>query len=401
MIKVNSYDLYSNLTATITDSFNSTALMNTQTAMKAPLQKNWNLIIFFTLLILIILTGSCTSSKILSSIKPSNKNIKPEGRILIKKKGPAEIYWPGSGFSIKFKGTELEAILKDERGYNYFNVIIDDSLSHYIRINKTKSKHIIATNLSDTIHKIKLLKRADWFRGKTWLYEFQFSPGAKIYADKTNKRRIEFYGNSITVGAAVEGKGPDNGDSIFTNNFYSYAYITAKHFKAEYSCIASSGIGLMASAGNLIMPDIYDRLNPDDSLSKWDFSKKKPDIVVINLFQNDSWIVHSPDFIQFKRRFGTNPPTEEFIINSYKNFVQSIRSHYPNAYIICTLGSMDAVKPGSPWSGYIEKAVTQINDNKIFTHFFEYLNKTTHPKITDQQKMADDLINFISENIYW
>lgn len=373
----------------------------TQSTIKALLQRFRNLIFFFILIILILLYGSCTPSKKFSSLKPSNKNIRPIGRVLLKKNGPAEIYWPGSGFSIKFRGTGLEAILKDEKGFNYFNVIIDDSLSHFIRINKAKSNYTIASNLADTIHTIKLLKRADWFRGKTWLYEFQFSSGTKIYADKPNTRMIEFYGNSITVGAAVEDNGQDNGDSIFTNNYYSYAYLTAKHFNAEYSCIASSGIGVMASAGNLIMPDIYDRLNPDDNLSKWDFSKMKSDIVVINLFQNDSWIIYSPDFIQFKRRFGTKPPTEEYIVNAYKNFVQSIRLHYPNTNIICTLGSMDAVKPGSPWPGYIEKAVAQMNDKKIFVHFFEYLNKTTHPKINDQQKMANDLIDFISNNIHW
>ena len=45
----------------------------------------------------------------------------------------------------------------------------------------------------------------------------------------------------------------------------------------------------------LIMPEIYDRLVPTDSTSKWDFSLYRPDIVVVNLFQNDSWLVHLSD----------------------------------------------------------------------------------------------------------
>jgi hypothetical protein len=33
-------------------------------------------------------------------------------------------------------------------------------------------------------------------------------------------------------------------------------------------------------------------LDPVDSTSKWDFSGYTPDVVVINLFQNDSWLVN-------------------------------------------------------------------------------------------------------------
>ena len=36
-----------------------------------------------------------------------------------------------------------------------------------------------------------------------------------------------------------------------------------------------------------IMPEIYDRLNPMEPNSKWDFIKYSLDIVVINFFQND------------------------------------------------------------------------------------------------------------------
>jgi hypothetical protein len=51
----------------------------------------------------------------------------------------------------------------------------------------------------------------------------------------------------------------------------------------------------------LIMPEMYDRADPTDSTSKWDFSKYTPDVVVINLFQNDSWLARRHDFPEFKR----------------------------------------------------------------------------------------------------
>jgi hypothetical protein len=149
------------------------------------------------------------------------------------------------------------------------------------------------------------------------------------------------------------------------------------------------------------MPDIYDRTDPTDPTSKWDFSKYTPDIVVINLFQNDSWIVNMPNHEMFKHYFGTKAPDEATIINAYKNFVSTIRSKYPNASIICALGSMDATREGSVWPGYIQKAVDQLSDRKIYTHFFPFKNTGGHPNVAEQKVMADDLIGFIEKNIGW
>ena len=221
-----------------------------------------------------------------------------------------------------------------------------------------------------------------------------------------NNRIIEFFGNSITCGYGVEDTSDnDSPDSIFTNNYVSYAAITARHFNADYYCTSKSGIGIMISWFPQIMPEIWDRLNPLDPESKWDFSKVQPDIVVVNLFQNDSWLVNRPEHEEFKHRFGIAPPKEEFIIESYKNFIEDIRIVYPNANIICALGNMDATKEGSPWPGYIKKAVEIIkndsNDEKIFTHFFAFKNTYFHPRIDEQKVMAESLIKFIDENINW
>jgi hypothetical protein len=124
-------------------------------------------------------------------------------------------------------------------------------------------------------------------------------------------------------------------------------------------------------------------------------------VVIINLFQNDSWITKIPDNEQFKARFGAKAPTEEFIVNAYRNFVKSVRTKYPNAKIICILGSMDATKEGSPWPGYIDKAVAALNDKNILTHPIPYKNTGGHPSVKEQQAMADDLIAFMEKNVSW
>lgn len=44
------------------------------------------------------------------------------------------------------------------------------------------------------------------------------------------------------------------------------------------------------------------------------------------------------------KRFGDQAPSEEYIINAYQQFVANIRTKYPEANIVCSLGSMDAAK---------------------------------------------------------
>ena len=77
-------------------------------------------------------------------------------------------------------------------------------------------------------------------------------------------------------------------EGTYTNNYLSYAALTARYFDAGYQCICKSGIGVTISWFPLTMSEMYDRLVPTNPDSKWDFSLYTPDIVVVNLFQNDS-----------------------------------------------------------------------------------------------------------------
>jgi hypothetical protein len=108
-----------------------------------------------------------------------------------------------------------------------------------------------------------------------------------------------------------------------------------------------------------------------------------------------------PERAEFKMNFGNKAPNDEYIINAYQQFVAGIRRHYPDAKIICALGNMDATKEGSIWIDYIEKAVTNLNDRNIYTHFIPFKETSGHPSIPEQQKMANSLIRFIDKNIEW
>lgn len=356
----------------------------------------------FSFLLLLIFFGIGIANAQKKFIPFNDSKISYEGRTNFTSDA-ALLYWSGTNINLNFKGSEIAAILKDNDTANYFNVIIDDKVVSKIQLDSAKKTYILASGLSNEKHKIQLFKRTEWDKGTTSFYGFETNEGSKkVSKSKPKKRKMEFFGDSVTCGYGTEdNSSKDSGTGHFENNYLSYAALTARHFDAQYFCTAKSGIGIMVSWFPQIMPEIYDLLNPNDKNSKWNFNNYTPDIVVINLFQNDSWLVKSPKHEQFKIRFGSQAPTENFIINSYENFVKSIRSKYPKAHIICVLGNMDSTQDGSAWPNYVTKAVEKLNDKKIHTHFFKYKNTKGHPKVEEQKQMADSLIAFINKTIKW
>jgi len=349
----------------------------------------------------VILIGCSSENELVISF--SNPEIDYWGRIDTTKIEAAQLYWSGTSIKLNFEGESIQALLEDETGDNYYNIIIDNDRISILRPDTIKRYYQLASELPKGKHSIEIFKRTEWNRGKTNFYGFKINNEVKLLPKSVpKKRKIEFYGNSITAGYAVEDtSGRDLPDSIYTNNYLSYAAITARHYEAKYQCICKSGIGITISWDPLIMPEMYDRLVPTDNMSKWDFNLYSPDVVVINLFQNDSWLVNLPLNAEFKNRFGNKTPDDVFLINAYQQFVAGIRKKYPNTHIICTLGSMDAAKEGSKWVNYIEKAVTNLNDKTIYTHFMPYIEATAHPSIKDHEKMANSLIQFIDDTIDW
>jgi hypothetical protein len=337
-----------------------------------------------------------------AQVKNNDARIRYTGRVLITDSATL-LSWSATSVKVNFKGTGIKVMLKDEKGINTYNVIVDGKVTAKLEPDTTKKLYTLAAGLRPGKHTVELFKRTEYEHGKTWLYELR--PAKKtvlLGAPAAAQRKIEFFGNSITCAYGVEdSSGKDRGTAPYENAYLSYATIAARHFNADVHLTAKSGIGIMISWAPVIMPEIYDRTVATDPDSKWDFSAYTPDVVVINLFQNDSWLVNNPAHAQFEARFKGEKPGEPQIITAYADFVKSIRSKYPDAVIICALGNMDITRKGSPWPGYVEKAVASLNDARIYTHFFPYKNTPGHPQVSEQQAMAKSLIAFIGEKVKW
>lgn len=336
-------------------------------------------------------------------ISPDNKGFRYVGRIDFTDPKAPQLSWPGSSIKANFSGTSLSIILDDELGKNYFNVIVDgdDRYPYVLQTEKGLKTYWISNTLDTGQHQLEIYKRTEGEEGSTLFKGLLLDDGQQLSAAPPPlAHKIEIYGDSITSGMGNEGAYNGKDDLLSEkNNYLAYGSIAARQLNAELHTISQSGIGIMVSWFPFIMPQFYDQLSAvGNNDSKWDFSQWAPEVVVINLFQNDSWLVEREGRMKVV-------PNDQQRIDAYIAFVRSIRAKYPQAEIICTLGSMDATKQGSIWPDYVRQAVKtmeeKFDDQKLSTLFFDFNGYGQHPRVAQHQVNADKLTQFIKQKMHW
>ncbi len=308
--------------------------------------------------------------------------------------------WPGVYISAKFIGENISIRLNDNS--NEYAVVIDNSLPKLLQKDSTKNIFII-NGLSDSVlHTITIHKRTETFVGVGEFEGFILDQGCKLLPpEKRPERRIEFIGNSITCGYGVEGDSPDCHFRPGTENAnLSYAAITSRGLNADYHLISYSGRGVVRNYGDSNktsmdpMPALYDRICFYDSISKWDFTKWTPQVVVINLGTND---------------FSTQPfPDKNVFQNAYKNLIDRVRNLYPGVAVFCICGPMI----DEPCKSYIKEVIKLDQrgkrDKNIF--FVEIPSAVLtdsdwgcdwHPNVSGMIKIAGILSSEIKARMNW
>lgn len=327
---------------------------------------------------------------VMRNVLPTESLLQYNGRNDMSTPQEPKLFWAGSGITFWFEGESLEVIMDDENGDNYYNIIIDDNYQEKTVFKCSKGERTYTFNgeITTGIHKVQINRRTGPDTGQTIFKGLRVNESAKFHPNPNpSTLKIEFYGDSISVGHGVlDDSRNDNDNKATWDNYKAYSFRTAANLNADYRCIAMSGIGVMVSWFPLIMPDLYDRLDPSDENSTWDFNQWTPDIVVVNLFQNDAWLINN-----------LNPvPTDEERIQAYIDFITTLRGKYANAHIICALGNMDA--SGSAWETYVLEAVDRMKatDSKVYSQIFPTKGTGGHPTVSEQKAMTDQLTSFIN-----
>ncbi len=221
---------------------------------------------------------------------------------------------------------------------------------------------------------------------------------------------IEFIGDSITCGYGVEDEDKNHHFSTKTeNNMKTYAYKVAEALDADYSMVSFSGYGIISGYSGdgqkypeQALPLYYEKLGFSYGayIGKyaaevdWDFNKRQPDVIVINLGTNDESYTKN------------DAARKEEYVAGYVDFLKLVRKNNPDATIFCTLGIM-----GDALYTSVEKAVEQYSaetgDSNVHAMKFAVQSSTDgyaadwHPTEATHTKAAEKLTNEIKTVMGW
>ena len=209
-----------------------------------------------------VLTFSLSAYGI-ETIAANDPNIQYTGRIDFADPLAPVMTWPGNYIEVNFEGTSINVKMdnfgdgNDDNGdpaYKkiiYFAAVIDDGAEVVLDFPPGSYTRTAASGLADTTHKLLLWKRSEHYDGTIAFTGFELDDGKTLLPPPSRpQRRIEFFGDSITAGLALDSIGDDQGNQ-FTNNYLAYSSQTARNLNAEIHTQAISGIGLVGGWGQM------------------------------------------------------------------------------------------------------------------------------------------------------
>jgi hypothetical protein len=334
---------------------------------------------------------SCNQRKLF--IEPDNPSIIYNGRIDFNDPKHPVFMYSGVNIRIAFSGTGICIILKDDSAKNRFNIRLDNS-EFTLETRKDDSVYCIADTLINTTHNLEITRITEWHGGNTVFSGF-FISGKGLIPVFPRKRKIEFIGNSITCGYGTEGKSHNEHFTYKTQNcLHTYAAYTAKNLDADFTMVCRSGIGIYQSYGGdkeFAMPLLYKEV-VSGSRRKWDFTKFKPDVVVIELGSND---------------LSSNVDSAKYT-DAYIGFLKELRGYYPAAKIVCLSGpgGLNDEKHNMHFQNLVRGVVTEATQKLDEIYFYnleptEHNGSDWHPSSGEHKNLSVGLTACLKSLMNW
>lgn len=313
-----------------------------------------------------------------------------------------------------FKGSEISVEIKAAREWwdIYLGVIVD-GIQKKLQLYEGTFTYTLAEGLDPGLyHEVLVFKRMDTANLLT-IKGFETDDGAGITdANKSTSilaqelgigtnRRIEFFGDSVSCGEVSEavlytGKEDPSHNGEYSNSWYSYAWYTARKLHAEIHDTSQGGIALLNGTGWYHESDydgmeaFYDKCQPNKNLApltRWDFTKWIPQVVVVAIGQNDS---HPSDYMKKDCDCAKAQHWRE----SYRDFLSKLMAIYPDTHIIC---ATTILNHDSSWDRAIDSVVKDLDNGHI--HHFLYSRNGCgtpgHIRVSEADQMSDELATYI------
>jgi lysophospholipase L1-like esterase len=317
--------------------------------------------------------------------------------------------WQGAGFVATVRGATIAVKLRTEGTDSvFFQPVIDGKAGSRVEVRSGSDRNVtLGTSLGGGDHAVELYRDTEGTYGKSTF--LGFTSGTLKAPPMSSGRLMEVVGDSISAGYGNLGNEPHPNFvaapacrwTAANSTWYgTYAALAGHSLDAEVSTVARSGWGIYRdSDGDTkgVLPSVYSFTVGTEPSPVYAFARK-PQVVVINLGTND---------------FAKGDPGTPYE-TAYVDFLEVVRSHYPDAWLFLTIGSMleePALGQANKHLAAVAKARADAGDSKVATFDFGTQDLGPdgsmptgcdwHPNAADHQRMAGILEAQLQQKLGW
>jgi lysophospholipase L1-like esterase len=310
--------------------------------------------------------------------------------------------WSNTGFVAQFSGTSISMDLSVSGAMEIFKTVIDGVVQMPFNVPATGTYPLV-TGYPAGSHTVEVYRQTEGAQGESQLMGLTVGDGALMDPPPGPGRLIEVIGDSITCGYGDLGTSADlnaSGDRCYATEsaWDSYGFQTAYTLQAEASIIAASGRGVVRNYGgdtSGTMPMLYPNTLTNLGTPAWDFHIQ-PQAVIINLGTNDISNSKGDPGVAFR--------------DTYVTLLETVRGHYPSAFIVCIIGPLTTGNDLTILKGYISDAVGMRNAaGDANVEFFDRITPQSstdfacqyHPDAPEHMMMAALLAPELKAKLGW
>jgi lysophospholipase L1-like esterase len=312
------------------------------------------------------------------------------GRALPEADGAWRFGWPGIYFEGRFSGTSVSVSV--DSASEHFRVLVDGAERAILTAPGTV--RLVIDGFAPGPHVVRLEKQTESQEGSARFLGFRPGAGATALPAVTRARRIEFIGDSNTVGYGNASHErtctrPEVHDRTDTSR--AFGPLVAARLDADFRILAYSGFGVVRNyaggAADRSLPIIYDRAIPGEPAAApaddW-----RPQLIVIALGANDfSTPLHAGE------RWADDAALRADYRARYVAFVRMLAARQPQARFLL-------VAHASFFPEVAQVAATLNHDSRrpVATLQYGALERggcDWHPSLADHRALADLLFNAI------
>ena len=344
--------------------------------------------------------------KEMTTYPASSKFLQWHGRVAPDHEGSMQLISSASFLKFRFTGAACKIRIRNEapaNEYNYVSILLDGVYMGRkpIHFDTFTLLEIIPT-VDVPFHDLEIHKETEAVCGLVVIRNVEAD--SLMLLPETRRKKVEFIGNSITVGMAADPSLVPCGSGTWYdqhNAYESYGPRVARALDLDYTITGVSGIGIYRnwSTDGPTMGDVYGLKYMHTNLkdNQWDVKQFVPDIVSINLGTND---LAEGDGIMPRLPFDSTG-----FIDAYVAFLKTIHHYYPDAAILLLNSSVSGEPNNQLLTNCLlavkqkaEDALQELKPISVFAfNAFNGNGCTGHPDLDDHKRMAEELIPVIRQ----